>query len=726
MSSQPSKTIEPLQLRHFNTERLQNAFEDIIGKYARDFTEVGDEIDLDTNQITSNKGHLQQMRNEQDTGRYIDNFVNDIHRGGDRRPTIHQEEDEEWEDVDDMDLDQLDHQSPSLSPPQQRYVNQQAPPSRQINHILPNPPSRQSTRPLFSPVPQTHPSNQFSSIAANRDMIHDFAQGIAGQITEFLYFFAGTIQNQPPTTSTFTGRTSMPPPPTPRQEHYDPSPTIYSRSSHKRRRTADENPPPPRKSAVNRLAALRAEGIQTPPSKTKHGHRGVTPGMPSLWSGEEDSDYAPRRPSVKRPLTTPTNAPVSRPSTESHLRAEVRNLSEPLAFVDEQVQPGNRAATSPAVNLLASTKSSNRVNPEDELDEDTFQDYNDPPQHYEIPDSEDEMDSPETTDVRTRENMELLRMSKQQAKKYHPRIAFTPEHDRLIMKLKLEGKTYPDIAARLPHSSNQVMYRWKQFLEKGNMSAGFGRKTQEERKRLALMSVIRFSRETAEPLRGISEEYDPSEDEAGLNVNPEPFEDIIALTPEPSRSNKENDDSNIDPALRSNPNPAIKDEEDVDDLNIDPALLSKPFKLTPKKKSRSGKNTPTRREKANTSRAMVNTGEPEDSQNSLLSLLEATPTAQWSTGKKTGKTSRSAKNTPSRATARVDLSPDTTTSEFVSDLNFNIITGPLSEKKKKANKRGKATFKVRPQHARADTELEEPDSTRRDSWVMEDFSNDQG
>jgi hypothetical protein len=768
MPTQPSRTtVEPLQLRHFNTERLQNAFEDIIGKYARDFSEVGDEIDLDTNQIITNNGHLQKMRNEQDTGRYINSFVNDMHRDSRRRiPQNNSQEvqdDEGWEDVDgeeadDMDLDQ---QSQSQSPPQSSYVNRNAPPTRQINHILPNPPSR----PAYSPAPQFNPSNQYSNIAANRDMIRDFAQGIAGQITEFLYFFAGSMQNQaqhqPASPSVFADHMSMPPPPPPpRPEpatYYDQPTVPHSRPSHKRRRTADENQPTSRKSSVNRLAALRAEGIRTPASKDKHGHRGVTPGMPSLWSGEEDSDYAPRRRSIKRPtdpsLTTPNNKSTnaSHRSAESRLRTEVVNLVDPLDATDQRVRFSETGIHPGDPSLRDQTH-------ENEDTSAIIQDFDDDdaPQHF-IPDSEDdEVDSPELPEFLTIEDIELLRMSKSKARKYHPRIAFTPDHDRLIMKLKLEGKTYTEIAALLPHSSNQVMYRWKQFLEKGNMSAGFGRKTQEERERLALMSVIKFARQKQ---RGVSEEYDPSEDEAGLDMNlsnqkpDHPFgqSPLLApgnntLTPEPPQVIDDNDenDLNIDPALRyPPPTPAIKDEE-VDDLDIDPELLSKTFKLTPKK-TPSGKNTPSRREKANISRAMVNNG-AENDQSSLLSLLEAAPTAQWSTGKKTNKTSRSAKNTPSRVTANADDSSDTTpsasvskpkgkgkeneriatASNFVTDMNFNIITGPITEKKKRFNKKGKAAFKVRPQGVRADTELEEPDPMRRESWAMEDFGNDQG
>ncbi|SPO07691.1 uncharacterized protein DNG_10386 [Cephalotrichum gorgonifer] len=48
--------------------RLKSTFESIFEKYERDFSNVGDEIDLRTGEIIVNNGHLQGMRNERDTG----------------------------------------------------------------------------------------------------------------------------------------------------------------------------------------------------------------------------------------------------------------------------------------------------------------------------------------------------------------------------------------------------------------------------------------------------------------------------------------------------------------------------------------------------------------------------------------------------------------------------------------------------------------------------------
>ena len=54
--------------RRYNDLRLKGTFEDIFMKYAKDFTDVGDEIDLETGEIVVNNGHISRMRDEQDIG----------------------------------------------------------------------------------------------------------------------------------------------------------------------------------------------------------------------------------------------------------------------------------------------------------------------------------------------------------------------------------------------------------------------------------------------------------------------------------------------------------------------------------------------------------------------------------------------------------------------------------------------------------------------------------
>ncbi|PWY89289.1 hypothetical protein BO70DRAFT_285601 [Aspergillus heteromorphus CBS 117.55] len=72
-----STTVEPEgeaddidihEARAQNDLRLKSIFEGIFEKYGKDFTEVGDEIDLQSGKIVINNGHIQAMDGEDDTG----------------------------------------------------------------------------------------------------------------------------------------------------------------------------------------------------------------------------------------------------------------------------------------------------------------------------------------------------------------------------------------------------------------------------------------------------------------------------------------------------------------------------------------------------------------------------------------------------------------------------------------------------------------------------------
>ncbi|PGH03363.1 hypothetical protein GX51_04094 [Blastomyces parvus] len=54
--------------RQANDMRLKSRFENIFEKYGKDFSSVGDEIDLATGNIVIDNGHIEKMRNEQDPG----------------------------------------------------------------------------------------------------------------------------------------------------------------------------------------------------------------------------------------------------------------------------------------------------------------------------------------------------------------------------------------------------------------------------------------------------------------------------------------------------------------------------------------------------------------------------------------------------------------------------------------------------------------------------------
>lgn len=89
--------VDVHEARRENDLRLKSRFEDIFKKYGRDFDTVGDEIDLETGEITVNNGHLQEMDNEQDVGRGLwDDFHpdddDDVDDGSERENPCHEEE----------------------------------------------------------------------------------------------------------------------------------------------------------------------------------------------------------------------------------------------------------------------------------------------------------------------------------------------------------------------------------------------------------------------------------------------------------------------------------------------------------------------------------------------------------------------------------------------------------------------------------------------------------
>ncbi|QIW95320.1 hypothetical protein AMS68_000838 [Peltaster fructicola] len=68
--------------RRANDQRLKSRFEQIFRKYERDFTGIGDEINLATGEIVINNGHIESMQHEVDPGQvaastFIDSLAHD-------------------------------------------------------------------------------------------------------------------------------------------------------------------------------------------------------------------------------------------------------------------------------------------------------------------------------------------------------------------------------------------------------------------------------------------------------------------------------------------------------------------------------------------------------------------------------------------------------------------------------------------------------------------------
>ncbi|KAJ6129597.1 hypothetical protein N7512_002377 [Penicillium capsulatum] len=69
-----------------NDNRLKSIFEGIFSKYGQDFTEVGDEIDLETGDLVVNNGHLLGLREENDTGNHTQPWLYEAGMSDDATP----------------------------------------------------------------------------------------------------------------------------------------------------------------------------------------------------------------------------------------------------------------------------------------------------------------------------------------------------------------------------------------------------------------------------------------------------------------------------------------------------------------------------------------------------------------------------------------------------------------------------------------------------------------
>ncbi|KZF26109.1 hypothetical protein L228DRAFT_242515 [Xylona heveae TC161] len=108
------------QARVRNDQRLKSAFEAIFEKYSRDFSGVGDEIDLETGEITVNNGHLRDMESEQDMGHENTQELLGQFAVEDTEPPV--EEDDDWDELGDS-MEVIQPRTPLETP--QRTVNKE-------------------------------------------------------------------------------------------------------------------------------------------------------------------------------------------------------------------------------------------------------------------------------------------------------------------------------------------------------------------------------------------------------------------------------------------------------------------------------------------------------------------------------------------------------------------------------------------------------------------------
>ncbi|EFQ25339.1 centromere protein Scm3 [Colletotrichum graminicola] len=155
------------QSRAFAAFKLKSTFEHIFQKYERDFTGIGDEIDLRTGEIITDNGHLSSMRNERDTGIPDENeedegmLLEEAFSSGD------DEEDNDEEDEDDQEdermLGKKDATPSSTALTQKAKVDLQS--CSSLSHTLPA--SRPESEQRLSNLGPHQSANGNSSSSAN-------------------------------------------------------------------------------------------------------------------------------------------------------------------------------------------------------------------------------------------------------------------------------------------------------------------------------------------------------------------------------------------------------------------------------------------------------------------------------------------------------------------------------------------------------------------------------
>ena len=66
------------QRKNENDQRLKRAFDHIFEKYNRNFDDIGDEIDLDKEEIVVNNGHLECMEHNRDDGKQTNHVLRSL------------------------------------------------------------------------------------------------------------------------------------------------------------------------------------------------------------------------------------------------------------------------------------------------------------------------------------------------------------------------------------------------------------------------------------------------------------------------------------------------------------------------------------------------------------------------------------------------------------------------------------------------------------------------
>ncbi|KAI9840958.1 MAG: hypothetical protein M1837_001087 [Sclerophora amabilis] len=167
--------LELRQARLTNDSHLKSVFEGIFEKYGKDFTGVGDEIDLQTGAIVVDNGHLQEMQDEQDVGEAT----------GLHMMATSEESEGLFSEEGSSDVDDTEHQQENGETYSAVFLQQTAPSDTSEDLVeLPKGYSGQGNENRSESLPESSPTRQ--TLPSETSIIEHFGQDIGPQIFQYV------------------------------------------------------------------------------------------------------------------------------------------------------------------------------------------------------------------------------------------------------------------------------------------------------------------------------------------------------------------------------------------------------------------------------------------------------------------------------------------------------------------------------------------------------------
>jgi hypothetical protein len=319
------------------------------------------------------------------------------------------------------------------------------------------------------------------------DMIQEFSQDIANQISDFIIHMVGSGRQR--------GDMSSHDQPKPRDSGYArgrttdfpevpyPHPSKRRRISRNEFESIDDIPSTPR--TTRDRHADRQDFSRVEMSTSNYGHRGRTPGMPSLWSADELDTIVdrPRQPVSKKRVPNPDSRTVNQPLLGSRLRNVVSSRDNSLPASRDAKIATSKGQPSSVRNVEPNDQFLEGDEVDQSLDQEGYAAANTGTSIYPQRDGQEENEEA-SHDALDMENDEIDGLDDmhdedgheeegndddgfRKKKLYNARAKWTAEEDAMLVRLYREGMAWDGMVQYFPlKTHNQIYYRWRKYLNK--------------------------------------------------------------------------------------------------------------------------------------------------------------------------------------------------------------------------------------------------------------------